>query len=264
MQITDDPSPALLAIDLAVQEVGNFNGKLVRTGSHDAEFYLPVVAADGGVTDFHLSIRATGNRLIPKEALPRHLPSCCPNRHINLDGSFCLTWASRHPIRVINAASAATWWDTVYRFLQEQNRAEKKRRWPTKGDWAHGDAAREQLRAETAAAALGGQFPGDLKNGRLRVEKNGHFYRLIYPGGRLYSVWIQFERVAALRQVCFCPDGARKRVVLRRCGEHAKAAADLVLGLVGRETEERLFWKTLEGQPCCGTMDDCPLARSPT
>lgn len=262
MLTVSDPSPAQLTIDLAVQEVGSFNGKLVRKSAGDAEFHLPVLMADGNITNFCLSVRASGDQLIPKEASPLHLPHCCPNRHINRDGSFCITWASRLPIRVIDPASAAIWWDTVYRFLQEQHRAAKKRRWPTKGEWAHGDAAREQLRAETAAAALGGRFPANLKNGRLTVKKTGHFYRLTYPDGWLYSVWIQFERVATLRQLCFCPDGARRGIVLKSCGEHAQAAANLVLGIVGRETEERRFWNLLKGQPCCGTMDDCPLAQA--
>lgn len=261
MLTVSDPSPGRLAIDLAIQEVGSFNGKLIRKGTADAEFHLPVLVADGSVTDFCLSVRAAGDQLVPKEASPLHLPSCCPNRHINRDGSFCITWSSRLPIRIIDATSAAAWWDTVYRFLQEQHRAAKKRRWPTKNDWAHGNAAHEQLRAETAAAELGGRFPEDLRNGRLAVKKKGHFYRLTCSDGWLYSVWFRFERVATLRQVCFCPDGAHKRIALLSCGGHAKAAADLVLGIVGREAEERRFWKALKGQPCCGTMDNCPLAK---
>lgn len=251
-----------MAIDFAAQEVGNFDGKLLRNGTSDVEFRLPVRMTDGSVTDFDLSVRAAGDQLVVKEVSPLHLPACCPNRHINRDGSFCVTWAAKLPIRVVDAASATTWWDTVYRFLQEQHRAAKKRRWPTKGDWAHGDAAREQLRAEAAANALGGRFPDDLKSGRLTVKKTSQFYRLSRPNGWLYSVWIRFERVATLRQLCFCPEGARRRVVLKSCGEHAKAAADLVLAIVGRETEERRFWKSLESQPCCGTMDDCPLAKA--
>jgi hypothetical protein len=260
MLTVSDPSPARLAIDLAAREVSGFDGKSLRKGASDAEFRLPVRVADGSVTEFHLSVRAAGDQLVVKEASPRHLPACCPNRHINRDGSFCITWSAKLPIKVVDAASATTWWDTVYRFLQEQHRAARKRRWPTSGDWAHGDAAREQLRAETAAGALGGRFLEDLKNGRLTVKKSGHFYRLTCQDGWLYSVWVRFERVATLRQVCFCPEGAKRRVVLKSCGGHAKAAAELVLGIVGREMEERRFWKSLKDQPCCGTMDDCPLA----
>ena len=254
------PSPEESAIDLAVQEVGRFDGKLIRSGACDAEFYLPVLLADGRVTGFRLLVLAQGDQLIPKEASPMHLPACCPNRHINKDGTFCITWRSRLPIRVINADNASNWWKTVYRFLQEQHRAAKKRQWPTTGEWAHGDAALEQLRAEMAAAALGSRFSNDLQNGRLTVKKKGDFYRLTGPNGWIYSVWIQFERVATLRQLCFCSEGFRKRVVLKSCGNHAKAAADLVLGIVGREREERRFWKALEGHACCETMNNCPLS----
>jgi len=259
-----DTSPPQSAIDFACLAVGGFNGALIRKSGKGADFRLPVVVADGSVTEYRLSVSSRGDQLLCSETSPAHLPACCPDRHINRDGSFCITWASRLPIRVVDLSSADTWWQTVYRYLQEQHRAARKRKWPTKGDWAHGEAAQEQLRAETAAAALGGRFPSDLKHGRLKVTKKGHFRRLTGPGGWLYSVWIAFDRVATLRQPCFCPEGARKRVPLKACGQHALAAAELVLGIVGREREEQRFWKSLEGQPCCGTMDDCPLARAQT
>jgi hypothetical protein len=264
MPMAADTQPPQLAIDFACQAVGGLGGTVIRKGGSGADFRLPVIVADGSVTEYLLSVSSREDQLSCRETSPAHLPSCCPDRHINRDGSFCITWASRLPIHVIDATSADTWWQTVYRFLQEQHRAAKKRKWPTKGDWAHGDAAQDQLRAETAAAALGGRFPSDLKHGRLTVTRKGHFHRLIGPGGWRYSVWIEFGRVATLRQPCFCPQGASKHVPLKSCGEHAQAAADLVLGMVGREREERRFWKSLKGQPCCGTMDDCPLATAQT
>lgn len=254
-----------LALSFVDQQARPLGGSLIGKGAREAEFTLPVLMVDGQNKLYRLSVRATGNQLKVSESTSTHLPKSCPNRHINRDSTFCITWASQRPIAIVDAQSADHWWDTVYKFLQEQHRAGKLRRWPSKTDWAHGDAAQEQLRAEEAAATLGGRFLEDLRNGRLSVVKKGHFYRLVTTRGRwLYSVWIQFRRVATLRQYCFCDFGTTKRKVLADCGDHANAAVDLVFGIIGRKLEEERFWKSLKGQPCCGSMDECPLRETTT
>lgn len=249
------------ALGFVVQQAADLGGVVANQTSREAELDIPVTLVDGSTLTYRLRVSASGDRLTVGEASPAHLPGCCPNRHINWDGTFCITWSSHSPIRVTDAESAALWWRTVYRFLQEQHRAGRKRRWPGKDDWAHGDAAREQLRSEEAARRLGGDYPARLSGGRLRVTKRRHFYRLSTTQGQpLYSVWIEHRRVAMVRQHCLCPRGRTKRSILRSCGDHASAAVELVLGMVGREKAERAFWHQLRGQPCCGTMDDCPLA----
>lgn len=253
-------SQAVSAIDLAISGVLELDGSLLGRDATTAEILLPVAFTDGVVTEFRLSLRAEGEQLTVKESQPEHLPVFCPNRHINRDSSFCVSWWSKFPLHVRDADSATAWWQAVYKFLQDQRRAARQRVWPTKSDWAHGDAANGQLRAEAAAENLGEKFLEDLRNGRLSVRKKGKFYQLRRKRKRLYSVWIEFQRVATLGQLCFCQRRASRRVTLRECGDHANSAVDLVIGIVERAKGEQSFWVSLSGQPCCGTMDHCPLA----
>jgi hypothetical protein len=48
--------------------------------------------------------------------------------------------------------------------------------------------------------------------------------------------------------------------VLRSCGNHAKAAADLAIAIYEQEKAEKAFWEAMSGKPCCRTMKYCPLA----
>lgn len=263
MPLRDEKPIKRQALDFAVTEVGQLGGSLVKRSSDDAEILLPVRLADGQTLTYRLTLSMLGTQLRVREKVPTLLPASCPNRHINPNGTFCVTWAKRRAIEVVDSSSALDWWFAIYRFLQEQHRAKKKRRWPTKDDWAHGDAAAEQqMRSELAAETLGPPFPKLLRSGKLKVVKKGHFLRLLGARAeRLYSVWIDYDRVATLRQYCFCRLGQMKKTVLRGCSDHAKAAADLVLGIAGREREEEAFWKSVSDQPCCGTLDSCPLKR---
>ncbi|WP_366462953.1 E2 domain-containing protein [Hyphomonas sp. BRH_c22] len=253
--------PGKSALDLVAQQATVLRATLITRSRQEAVFSLPVRSVDGHTDTYSLSVRAIGSRLKVSEQAPALLPDCCPNRHINSDGSFCLSWSLHQPIHVTDLQAAEAWWMTVYRFLQLQRRAAKARKWPTKDDWAHGDeAAREQMRAENAAEILGPHFQDRLRNRDLRVEKKGHFYRLLTSeGARIYSVWIEHKRVATLKQYCFCPSGRAKKSILRSCSNHGAAAADLVFGIVSREHEEKEFWRSLHGRACCKTLNNCPL-----
>jgi hypothetical protein len=41
-----------------------------------------------------------------REAEPAILPACCPERHINCDGSFCMYWQEAEPLSIESADSA--------------------------------------------------------------------------------------------------------------------------------------------------------------
>lgn len=230
---------------------------------------LPVPLADGRSHTYRLVIAIFGGAATAREEKPLLLPAFCPERHINRDGSFCLFWRAVDDIVIDSVSAARAWWETLIRFLQQQVRAARLRHWPDAKARAHGEkAAVHQLRAERAADRLGAPFPDDLAAGRLTVgvsnsSVHGPTVRLLRDARRLYSVWHRERRVVNQRQPCLCPKGLQRRpVVLKSCGEHGRAAADLAIALQSMEEEERRFWKDFDGAQCCGTMDGCPLARA--
>lgn len=178
-----------------------------------------------------------------------------------------MSWKAVDALAVEDVESAQRWWETLVRYLQLQERATKRRRWPDENEWAHGAAAEHQLKAQAAAAVLGTDFAADLREGRItvdirRVSSTGPGIRVFRSGRWIYSVWQKDARVVNQRRPCLCPaGGSRKPITLHSCKGHAKAAAALAIELVRWEQAERLFWKSFKGQECCHTMDGCPLAK---
>lgn len=63
---------------------------------------------------------------------------------------------------VVDEASAVAWLETVYKYLKLQERARVNGNGQTIQEWAHGDAAHHQYRAQVAAAALSKHFASAL------------------------------------------------------------------------------------------------------
>jgi hypothetical protein len=229
---------------------------------------LPIPLSDGRQPVFILDVNVIGSAATASEAVPTHLPGSCPDRHINPNGSFCLFWRAVDGIEINGPDNARDWLETLVRFLQLQFRAARLRRWPDGKGRAHGLAVIHQNRAEVAAMQLGEPYVTDMLEGRLTVSRKGGSaegtaIRVLKDGRRLFSVWERSRRVVSLRQRCLCPAGARPRpIVLRSCGDHAIAAADLAMELSEMVVAERHFWKSVRGAPCCGTMSGCPLAKA--
>lgn len=245
--------------DLIQEQVTSHEAVLVRRIDVSMDVDLRLRRADGCVCIYSLTLAAGGGQVSAKERHPLRLPASCPERHINKDGTFCLTWQRGEPLLVRNAEEAQTWWATLLQFLRKQEIAAQRKRWPGKA-WAHGEAALYQHLAEESAAALGPRFVSALEAGRLNVRKkpgpSGRFLQLRDGERRLYSVWEKFRRVATQGQSCLC---GRRHVQLRECGAHASNAADLVFALIDWKRAERDFWKGYRGVSCCETMADCPL-----
>jgi len=212
--------------------------------------------SSGKIVPYRLRIEASGSEPKVREDTPEHLPTFCPNRHINVGGYFCLSFSSEDPLPVRDARSAKAWWARLLKFLNLQETASALRRWPTTREWAHGDAARHQCRAELCAAALGPRFSEALDGRRLSAKPSGNtFLRLRDGKTRLYSVWSGARRVATLRQACLCGSG---RPIIA-CGDHAERAAELAFALLAWRKAEQEFWDAARAQTCCGTLRDCPL-----
>ncbi|WJI38400.1 MULTISPECIES: E2 domain-associated cysteine-rich protein [Mesorhizobium] len=239
---------------------------LMRESGDSAIFAVqPALASGAPATKFLIEITRVGETVKAREVKPDRLPSFCPERHINFDGSFCLFWAELERHTIDNHEAAAGWWGKLLIFLLRQGTAAVLRSWPGKADArAHGpEAARFQAVAEFNASNLGKAFISSLREERFStVEKrvnNERRVRLLLNGKRILSVVRNDRRVMTLRQRCKCGDGNRP---ISACSDHADVLADFALALDGwREAEQSFFYSfkntTLK---CCGTMDSCPLA----
>lgn len=220
---------------------------------------LRLTRPSGRTATFLLRIDTAVSDPTVREDVPTRLPASCPNRHINGDGSFCMSFPAEDRLIVTDPAAATTWWRRLLKFLDLQEMAERLRRWPTTHEWAHGpEAAWHQARAERSAAALGERFVHGLADRRLKAlrrRRGSSFIELHEDGARLYSVWETPRRVATLRQACLCGSGHP----IIACGDHAEHAATLPLALMAMERSEAAFWRAVGDKPCCGKLRDCPL-----
>jgi hypothetical protein len=213
-------------------------------------------------------VEEDGTTLSVREEVPDRLPSFCPERHINQGGTFCLGFPAVDQLEVTDTETALRWLEIVWKFLKLQERAARLRRWPDDKVWAHGNAAQHQRIAQHAAAALSKDFSLKLESQRLRVERfgakseRGPTIRAYVDGHHLFSVWERTGIAVRLKQRCFCgTSGKRTPKRLRACADHAKQASQLAVALHKWTQAEASFWKSFEGQPCCGSCNQCPFQR---
>lgn len=218
--------------------------------------------------EYVIRVKSGKGVLTAREALPDILPAFCPERHINVDGTFCLHWAEEEPLTVSTVDGAEEWWSKLLVFLDRQRLARRLRRWPGQADArAHGPgAARHQATAERLAAMLGDRFASGLRESRFDVSRKGRSgegrLRLTLDGRRVCSVLEAPRKVMTLRSPCVC-DGPGRRLQLRKCPGHAEALAGFVVALHGQRREEKRFFDAMRSQKrtCCGSMANCELAR---
>lgn len=263
------PIKQLGPLALLAARAPEFGARVIGMTRDRLELEVPLPRSDGRCPMYMITAIETDNLVVAaRETKKLHLPSACPERHINSNSTFCLGWDQVDRIEVRDADAAWDWWATLVGFLRLQERAARLRRWPNARVWAHGDAAIHQQQAMRAAEQLGPWFAEQLEAGRLSVTQmpgtgNGPALRVKSAGKRLYDIWRDHRRVVNTRGPCVCPKGqGRRPVIFRSCGEHARAAVDLAIALRAWEKEEARFWNNLKDQRCCGTMDNCPLANA--
>lgn len=230
-------------------------------------FSLPLTLADGSVLQYKLEVLLNDRGVSVRELVPSQLPSFCPQRHINIDGTFCLYWSESGGLEISDAEGATRWWETVWKYLTLQARAERQRRWPNNEEWAHGSAALYQKRAIDAAARLGPIFVDALNDAAIqvrpapkRVNSQGPTLQVFVRGRHLYSVWLASGKVVNRKQRCFCGvAGLRKPAKLRSCKRHAEDASELARNIRDWVDTDEAFWKIFTSADCCGSCDNCPL-----
>lgn len=254
------------ALTFLIESAHEVNARLVdQIDGRRANFHFPVDLADGSTRVYQLNLTDENNLIAAKEVTPQNLPSCCPERHINYDGTFCIYWQQAQDLSVKDYDSAVVWWQHLLAYLKSQVRAGKRRSWPGT-EWAHGSAAIFQNLAENAAKALGGEYYQWLIDNKLTVksvkwgDKRGPVLRLYLGHKHLCSVWGDLKVVANKRQPCLCkikPTQNRKRI--RSCGDHGEKIKELIISIYEQESATKIFWGLYKGVACCGTMNNCPL-----
>lgn len=256
------------ALQLLTQIAPDFGGACVQSLDQGGILKLPVQLVDGRTIPYVLELRDWDGVVSVREKVSEHLPQFCPERHINSDGTFCLNYSPVQSLKIEDEATARGWMETVYKFLKLQERAKVLRKWPNDKGWAHGNAARHQMRAQAAVNVLGDKLAKAQSSRRLTVRrrhsKGRALLELLHDGECLYRVWEATKKVANQRRRCFCGiSGRRRPKALRKCSDHRSQAAELVLALHEWDREEKHYWDTMQDELCCGTCDDCPLAATP-
>ncbi|WBL77628.1 hypothetical protein I3J27_32165 [Bradyrhizobium xenonodulans] len=217
-----------------------------RIGTRAAEVDAVLVRSSGAFTRLfelevlHLAAEVT----VYERVRGKTLPTFCPERHINADGSFCLGLRAGQGI---NSATAATWWTKLHAFLLCQETAAEAGLWPSGAQLSHGDAGDIEFLAEQAAAETGASAAyrdavefgiGPIAAGLSRINK---------ATGRLRNG----------RSPCLC--GRKHRTgkpLLRR--ECQCLGCPIELEFERRAAVDR-FWRSMSSLQCCGTMLECPL-----
>jgi hypothetical protein len=259
------PGPLSLLRDTAAVHYA----QAVDVGNDRVIFDVTPPAVSGAPSPtYTLRVDVAGDYAMVRELQPTLLPPYCPERHINIDGSFCLYWGEVEPLSISQTEGAEAWWMKVLTFLKRQQVASALLRWPAKAEArAHGpDAALQQVIAEDAATKLGPQFRTLLTDFRLTSvrSKTGSEprLRLMLDGKRLVSVRERSRQLMTKRSRCKCDYADELRLPICACGDHKKALTDIAFALEYLAKAEKEFFRIYanSGRVCCGTMEDCPLA----
>src|SRR5690606_34220449 len=105
--------------------------------------------------EYDLVVTQRASEVIVQErsSVGARLPQACPNRHINLDGSFCL--GLNYTEMVVGHEEGRIWWVSLERLLELQPVVARTRIWPPAAELDHGVAGSHQFIAMRAAKSLG-------------------------------------------------------------------------------------------------------------
>lgn len=201
-----------------------------------------------------------------------HFPASCPERHINPDATFCISYGSTEPL--IEAHAAVAWWEYLRMFLVHQEYARKYGVWPLEGGLSHGDAARVQEKMEELAAPLGwkeeiligmfrakGWLANSLPKASHRLDRLLNS-RTPCPRGCMR----QADRNRSI--VCRLANGDTeitdgKPILRAECPNRSILERIALLEHKRRKAQNDFILDFCKDAPeCCGTMKHCPLAES--
>jgi hypothetical protein len=252
----------MIQLDQLRAVAGEFGATELTRGKGTAQYQVEITLASMATALYSLQVIAVGGRVTVREDPVAKLPRCCPDRHINQDGTFCLNWDEANPLPVVDETSARRWWDYLVKFLRCQEVASALRKWVCPG-YAHGDAAKYQREAEQTAARLGPHVMSLVEEGCLmtrRRESHGRArIELLKDGTVLARVSQRSGQLSDRKTPCIC--SAQDARPIAECGEHAADLQALVAALYEWRVSERRFIRDLSrsGVRCCQSLDQCSL-----
>ncbi|MCK1465879.1 E2 domain-containing protein [Bradyrhizobium sp. CW10] len=196
---------------------------------------------------FQLRAVSFGDEIrVSERSIGSSLPACCPERHINPDGSFCIGLRAGEGI---TDETAPAWWKKLHAFALWQETAAETGFWPSEAQLSHGEAGEIELAAERAADHLGLQ--------------SAYREAVAFGTGPIASSLAKINDKSRLlrngRSACICGRTDRHgRSLLRRECHRTGRGCPVVLEH-WRRIKVNEYWRGLRGQACCGTMRECPL-----
>lgn len=204
--------------------------------------------------------------------MANHFPASCPERHINPDATFCISYGSTEPL--IEAHAAIAWWEYLRMFLLHQEYARKYGVWPLEGGLSHGDAARIQEKMEELAAPLGwkeeilvgmfrrkGWLANSLPKASQRLER---LLNSRTPCPRGCKRQADSNRSIVCRPADSDPELADGKPILRAECPNRSALERIALLEHRRRKAQNDFIQQIDRDThaCCRTMKFCPFSRS--
>jgi len=217
--------------------------------AREAEIDVVAVRSSKAFTRvFHLRAVSLGGEIIVSErSIGSTLPACCPERHINRGGSFCIGLRAGEGI---TDETAPAWWTKLHAFALWQETAEETGFWPSEAQLSHGEAGEMELAAENAADQLGLRAP--------YREAVAFDTGVIAFGVRRINAKTGMLRNG--RSACICGRTDRRGHPLLRRDCHDNGLGCPIIFEHRRRILVNDFWRTLRGQvACCFTMRECPL-----
>ena len=249
------------------------SAEIKQRGSRQLQASIqPIKVSGAKARRYDVNVNQTASGLkVSETAVSKRLPNSCVERHINPDGTFCITYAEA--AKITDEQSALSWWFQLEQYLLYQEYAEKHGVWPLHAGLSHGYAADIQLQMESIATEIGvleevkyAIFRRDGWLGREELAKTTRDgmrvlnKKLACPRG---CRWVHDGRLPRTCRTEPCAPSCRKqhrRVVRADCRNRGHIESLILLERQRRSIENDMISDlSKKGYSCCGTMRNCPL-----
>ncbi|PCI43407.1 MAG: hypothetical protein COB49_12285 [Alphaproteobacteria bacterium] len=206
---------------------------------------------------------------VSEQSIGDKLPAFCMERHINLDGTFCIGLDAGRSI--LSSQDGEHWWNAILEHFRCQYIARRKGFWPLKKGLSHGDAADVQIRMEELSNPLG--WAQEIEEGIFRKKGwlGEHLPKINQQTNMLMNQRTGCPRSCYYRHFPKAKYGCDQAPFSTRCEKRHKPILKcncpnreaiyklVLLEMNRRELEEKYFDIVKRKAKCCGSMKNCPL-----
>lgn len=237
----------MTALQLLIETAPNWI-KIIASSSSSLGITAEPLSPGGlRVGKFTLDVQLGGpSATVREQSIGSSLPTFCPERHINSDGSFCLGLDAGE---ITDSKQALAWWGKLESFLVCQTLATKHGEWPRGRGLSHGRAADIQIEMEQIA----------LKNNWVEEVWDGIAYKENWLGSTLPRIRKNSGMLVNQRSSCPRRCSKRNRPILRCDCPHKIEVFELIRLEMNRRKIEQRYIDAYSDKKCCGTMKICPF-----